>query len=249
MKNTSNESMIPRESMVVEYVAGTLSERATRQFEQSMQDDDGLKEAVEFERLLRNTAKTVTQSVATSPEQYTASDNFDALLKRVEEYEAFPDHESSASLTSLSDDVSQASKVSQEARVVPFSLRLSKALPIAASFAALGIALASLLKPIGDDLLDPDYVVLSSNSGEASDPVDLKSLSTESRVAKIVLANSLDNAAINNMLAAYQLQLISNLPDQSSLIVLADTAMDSSRLNGIKNDDRVKQISLIKFEN
>ncbi len=243
MKNTSNESMIPRETMVVEYVAGNLSERARQQFELSMQSDSVLQEAVEFERSLRNTAKKVVESVVASSDQYTASDNFEALLERVEK------SLDSSGAQYLNDPSSSSELTSQENRVLPFTFYLSKALPIAASFAALGIAVTLLLKPIASDLTAPDYVALSSDDAQTTAQVDLNSLSAESRVAKIILAESLDNTAINNMLAAYQLQLLSNLPDQASLIVLADSSMDSSRLSGIKNDDRVKQISLIKFEN
>lgn len=243
MKNTSNESLIPRETMVVEYVAGNLSERARQQFELSMQSDTDLQDAVEFERSLRSTAKKVVENVTGRADQYTASDNFEALLERVEK-------SLDSSGEQHSNDPSSSSElINQENRVLSFSFGLSRALPIAASFAALGIAVTLLLKPIASDLTAPDYVALSSSDGQSTAQVDLNSLSAESRVAKIVLANSLDNAAVNNMLAAYQLQLLTNLPDQASLIVLADTAMDSSRLNGIKNDDRVEQISLIKFEN
>jgi len=243
MKNTSNESLIPRETMVVEYVAGNLSERAKKKFEMSMQSDTDLQEAVEFERSLRSNAKKVVENIAGRPDQYTASDNFEALLERVEKSDD-PSGEQRSNVSSSSHEF-----VSQENKVLPFSFGLTRALPIAASFAALGIAVTLLLKPVVSDLTAPDYVTLSSDDGQSASQVDLNSLSAESRVAKIVLANSLDNSAINNMLAAYQLQLLTNLPDQASLIVLADTAMDSSRLNGIKNDDRVKQISLIQFEN
>ena len=84
MKNTSNESLIPRETIVVEYVAGNLSERARQKFELSMQGDTDLQEAVEFERSLRGTAKKVVANFAGRSDQYTASDNFEALLDRVE---------------------------------------------------------------------------------------------------------------------------------------------------------------------
>ncbi len=243
MKNTSNESLIPRETMVVEYVAGNLSERAKQKFELSMQGDTDLQEAVEFECSLRSNAKKVVENVAGRSDQYTASDNFEALLERVKKSDDLSGEQRS-NVSSSSPELA-----SQENKVLPFSFGLTRALPIAASFAALGIAFTLLLKPVASDLTAPAYVTLSSDDGQSAAQVDLNSLSAESRVAKIVLANSLDNSAINNMLAAYQLQLLTNLPDQASLIVLADTAMDSSRLNGIKNDDRVKQISLIQFEN
>lgn len=243
MKNTSNESLIPRESMVVEYVAGSLSERARKQFELSMQDDSDLRSAVQFERSLRSVANKVVENVAERTEQYAASDNFEALLKRIDQnVDSSTEPQSNTSLSSLE-------LPDQENTLVSFSQRLTRALPMAASFAALGIAVTLLLKPIASDLTAPDYRALSANDGQSTAQVDLDSLSAESRVANIVLATSLDSAAINNMLAAYQLQLLTNLPDQASLIVLADKAMDSSRLNGIKSDDRVKQISLIKFEN
>jgi len=247
MKNTLSESTIPCETMVVEYVAGNLSENAQQQFEASLKNDVELQNAVAFEHQLRSTSK----SVLMQSEQYQASDNFDALLKRIEQDACLTENSDiiPADLSELNaNELSTNSQVNTS--VTSYRSRLtaafSKPLSIAASFAALGIAATLLLKPITSDLLAPDYIVLSCKNTNPAEQVSLNSLSAESRVAKIVLSESLDNAAINNMLAAYQLQLISNLPEQASLIVLAEKAIDASRLTGISNDERVQNVSLIK---
>lgn len=221
---------IPRDSIVVEYVAGRLSKHAAEQFEAKLGDDAELQAAVDFERELRDRISQIPDHGAD-----VASDQFAQLLERIDDYEAYESDQS----YSGENDALAPNKVVVTAQ--PTS-KLARIFPIAASFAVFGVVVALLAGPLQEQLLAPSYQGLSS---EPSTLIDLPSLVSEARIAKLTLASPLESSAVADMLAAYQLELVSQMPEQSALIVLAPRRIEPKMLNGWRNDNRIAYAELV----
>jgi len=225
MQNTTIKSAIPRDSIVVEYVSGTLSEHARIQFESKLADNIELQEAVEFERSLRASLTSLGNRNARP-----AADNFDDLLARIELDESLEStHHNTEPVTSNARHSKRRS-----ANVYAFT----------ASVAIAGIIATLLVNPFASQRqLAPVYTGLST----PSDSVDLRSMVSEARIAKLTLAESLQSNAISELLAGYQLELLSQIPEQNGLIVLAQRSIETKMLKGWRNDSRIIDAELVSL--
>ncbi len=247
MNSQNTELSIPRETMVVDYVAGRLSGSARAQFESKLATDAELREAVEFEQQLRLRA---SQALASSPDTQ-ASDNFAELLERIEAHEQVErDLNTAAPGSSVQNSAStKSSTTGEKGAISHISKHRATIIPLAASVAMVGVLVTLLVKPLSQQHLEPNFQGLSDGSTKVnSEPLNLTSLASQGRIAKVVLAERLEDTEVAEMLAAYQLQLLSLAPEQNALIVLADQQIDLSMLKGINNDSRIGSIDLVSYE-
>jgi len=226
MQNSIDQLSIPRDSIVVDYVAGRLSEHARQQFEAKLVDDPELVAAVEFEYELVEQMQQVAKR-----NQRSASDQFPELLERIEMLEG---------LTSTDTKVHP---IKQEATArSTVTRRNSWPLSIAASVLFAGVIATLAFKPLQQQFLTPSFQGLSAPD---SISLDLPSLVSESRIAKLTLAIPLENQRVAELLAGYQLELVSQVPEQSALIVLAQKPIVTNMLSGWRNDNRIVDAELV----
>lgn len=236
MQNTSPEFAIPRESIVVEYVAGRLSLQASKQFEAKLVNDVELQAAVKFEREL----SCKIQLLNLQDTHEIDGGEFDALIGRIDEFEMFendavieqnsPIKNTSISVTNL------ASKIFLNKGRQKFAVVASLAL--ATFFSVL------LTSSFQTQLLAPEYQGLST---QEPFEMNLPSLATEKRIAKLIISTSLDTNSVTQLLTEYGLQLLSQVPEQSAVIVLSQHPIEAHMLDALRDDERTVNATLISL--
>jgi len=254
--NALNESLIPRDSIVFEYVAGRLSENAKQQFEMKLSNDSELQAAVAFERELCNrTAEISSQNL----NSLSANDDaqFESLLERIDAFEELESYQRSNSQVqrkeamseSMTSDSSALAVAPDQSLLTRLALRTngwrkSNVYALAASFLVAGFISVFMLSPLSQQLLEPSYTGLSSGDSQV---LDLQSLVTEDRIAKLTLASHFESQQVAELLAAYQLELVSQVPEQRALVVLAQRRIETKVLNGWRNDNRIADAELVSL--
>ena len=214
MNSVSQNQSLPLEIMLVEYVAGNLSESARKQFEDTCRDNPELMAQIDEERAFRD-------MMLNSDSQVTASDNFAGLVERIEQF-----HEVEQGITKTS------------------SSSYWPKLQIAASITTAMVALGTLAVVGFNQSVQPEFQGLSSSSESG---YDVPSLASQNRLTRIRFEQGLNTEQVNQLLAAYQLRVVSLLPEQSSVLVFADQALTEQVLKGLENDSRIVEAKLVKI--
>ena len=214
MNSVSQKQSLPLEIMVVEYVAGNLSDSARKQFEDTCRNNPELIAQVEEERAFR-------AMMLNSDNKVSAGDNFAGLIDRIEEF------------SQVENEITETSSTTAWPK-----------LQIAASI-SMAVAALGMLAAIGlNQSVKPEFQGLSS-SNEAG--YDVPSLASQNRLTRIRFQQGLNTDQVNQLLAAYQLRVVSHLPEQSSVLVFADQSLTEQVLRGLEDDSRIVEAKLVKI--
>ena len=225
MSNKSDQSSILRDTAVFDYVSGSQSKAAKALFEEKLAQDEVLQREVEFERALRKLSK---EGQTRDSEPLVSDNNIDALWARIDKF-----NEPKSPPQSRVDGSRTAPAKSVSKRV--------RWLSVAAGFAAIAMVSVGVWR----DIYVQDYRTLSNDTQSGS--IDFPALVEQRRLAKLTLSNPLDQEAVNAMLAGYQLELISSVPEQGAVVVMTDQSITDAMLAGWRADQRVVKAEIMAF--
>ena len=238
-----DKSALLREIAIIDYVADNQSAAVRRNFENAMQQDESLREAVAAEQQFRAGMQEVGQLEPVS------MSNFDALLARVDEYE-----KSDASCKSGLIDNAIGQEGFTSSAVADFSTQTSSVLKsvsprwntrysIAASIAVMAIAFGGFYS----SMLAPNFDTLSSEPASAE--VKFAELSEQGRLAKVVLSDKFAQSDVSDILKDYELKTFESGAPDNTLYVFADEAISEKNLANMKADIRIQQIDVFTVNN
>jgi len=224
--NKSDEKLnLPKDISVFEYVAGNQSEAAKAQFEKALEGNDELQAEVKLERQLRSLIQSSEQP---SP---VSSDNINRLFDKLDaEVETSTPKE-------MQENTAQVIAFNKPA--AGFAIAASLFLAI---FLSVNLSNNDVNNP--DHLLDPNFTTLTTSQEDA---VDVNVLASEQRLVKFVLAQPLSNDALTALMDTHQLQSLSQSINESIIIAKTSNAIDDKKIATLKNDTRIKEVELVKF--
>jgi len=229
MKNSKSETSIIKDIAVFDYVAGQQSDDVRKNFENLLEQDEGLLQEVAIEEQLRS---TLEQDVGVKSSEPVPMSNFDALLERI-------DNQSSELVDTVSTDTSSAGYSSSANSVVVGPWAWQKQFNIAASFAVL-----AMIGFIGfNQTTEPNFITLSNQSASAE--IDFNALVDDQKLVKLELAAGLAPSDIDELLKGYQLRSIQSGTLGQVILVSASQSVDAEQIADWIADTRINNAALV----
>jgi len=239
MKDSNDKSDLFREMAIVDHVAGNQSEAARRSFEDAMEQDASLREAVVAEQRLRASMQEVGQIEPVS------MSNFDALLTKVDEHERSAANESSRAndnaqiaYDQMAESITESAIQSSGVVVSTSPTWWTRGYSIAASIAVMAMMFGGFYS----SMLAPDFDTLSD--GAASAEINFVELADEGRLAKMVFSENIEQSDVVEVLNAYNLETFDSGAPLKTLYVMADKAISKQDLQDMRADSRIRQIDI-----
>jgi len=230
MKDSIDTSVLLREMAIVDYVAGHLGEASRANFEDAMEQDSSLREAVIAEQDLR---ANLQKNSYLEP---VSMSSFDALLEKIDDNET-PLHEVDAESDLI--DQTDSIEVAANSSGLLISPKWLSQYGVAASIAALAIVFSGFYM---NSALEPNFDTLSSQS--ASEKVNFTEYAEQGRLAKMVLAEDASDAHIKGILESYNLVTFESGLPSNVLYVVASKEISDNDLKVLRADSRIHQIDI-----
>ncbi len=220
--NSSDMTEMLKEIAVFDYVMGNQDESTKRDFEKILEQDPKLKEAVKAEFELR---KTMQEAGKLEP---VSMSNFDSLLETIDQKEDSFYPEEVASETTNVVSIFKSKKGA-----------FTKYYATAASLAAFVIIFSGLYV----NSTTPKFQTLSDLS--ASQELNFEQLMSENRVAKLTLADHVNDNQVDKLLLTFNLSSFESGAESKQRFVTAKTPFSENTLERLRNDARVKNAELL----
>jgi len=228
MNNPNDKSALLRDMAIFDYVAGNQSESAKRNFEDMMQQDHTLREAVEAERSLRASMQKAGELEPVS------MSNFDALLSTIEKQEKQHKNESNVRVISREPKTQERAEKGEAWN----KLSISRYYATAASVAVLALVFSGFYL----NSSAPKFETLSSKT--ASEEINFAQLVEQTRLAKMTLVDGLSQQDIGDVLRDYDLGSFEAGAGPNQRYVISESAISYRELARWREDSRVRQVEL-----
>lgn len=228
MNNVNDRSDLLKDMAVIEYLAGDQSESVRLNFERELEQNPGLREAVEIERRFQADMRNAGELEAVS------MSNFDVLLSTIEAQEN--NETRGHKVTSIVSNENKSVRLEKKSASVHFLGKNYFAM--AASVAVFAIVFAGFYL----NSSTPKFETLSDTT--ASEEINFAYLTAEVRLAKMIFVENVLEQQIDDVLQRYNLSTFEAGGELNQRYIIAESAISDLDLRLWRDDPLIQQVEL-----